>query len=454
MIDVRRMLSLWFGFTAPVDRRAYAASGFALMAFKYASDALLVWLVLGSLWSPSNYLLPLITLRGRVIPESHAWLMAVLLLWSVPFAWIGASMTFRRGLDAGLSPWRGLLFFVPVVNYLWMLLLCVLPSREPMSPAPAPTRVEGGIARAMISAAAPAAALGVAATALSVFFFDSYLAMLFVGTPVAVGFVAGYRVERGPRSGAMSAANATMLALLLVGGALVLFALEGVICIAMAFPIAAALAMIGTELGRGVARSHRMRPTHALILLLALPLLMGVEASGPGASLREVMTATIVDAPPERVWPHVVGFSELPPPHQLVFTLGIAYPMRARIEGEGVGAIRHCEFSTGAFVEPITAWEPPHRLAFDVASQPEPMHETSPYQRVNAPHLVDGLRSERGEFRLVPLPGGRTRLEGRTWYRVEMAPQFYWGFLSDRLIHAIHTRVLAHVKSLAEADAG
>src|SRR2546429_3054376 len=32
-------------------------------------------------------------------------------------SWIGVSMTLRRAADAGRSPWWGLLFFVPVVNY-------------------------------------------------------------------------------------------------------------------------------------------------------------------------------------------------------------------------------------------------------------------------------------------------------------------------------------------------
>ena len=81
------------------------------------------------------------------------------------------------------------------------------------------------------------------------------------------------------------------------------------------------------------------------------------------------------------------------------------------------------------------------------------MHETSPYRQINAPHLLNGLHSRRGEFRLIPLPGGHTRLEGRTWYGVEMAPQAYWGLFSDALIHAIHERVLAHVKVLAEGGA-
>jgi hypothetical protein len=79
------------------------------------------------------------------------------------------------------------------------------------------------------------------------------------------------------------------------------------------------------------------------------------------------------------------------------------------------------------------------------------MEEWSPYQHVGAPHLVGGLQSERGEFHLVPLAAGRTRLEGSTWYRNHLFPQLYWNAWSDALIHRIHRRVLEHVKRRSEA---
>jgi len=47
----------------------------------------------------------------------------------------------------------------------------------------------------------------------------------------------------------------------------------------------------------------------------------------------------------------------------------------------------------------------------------------------------------------VPLAGGRTRLEGSTWYELEMAPEGYWQLYADYLIHRIHARVLEHIKS-------
>jgi hypothetical protein len=64
-------------------------------------------------------------------------------------------------------------------------------------------------------------------------------------------------------------------------------------------------------------------------------------------------TAITINAPPEQVWKHVLSFSDLPEPTEWYFRTGLAYPIRARIEGTGPGAIRYCEFSTGPFVEPI-----------------------------------------------------------------------------------------------------
>ncbi|MCB9798018.1 MAG: hypothetical protein H6741_35520, partial [Alphaproteobacteria bacterium] len=74
----------------------------------------------------------------------------------------------------------------------------------------------------------------------------------------------------------------------------------------------------------------------------------------------------------------------------------------------------------------------------------------SPYELVHAPHLDGILRSRRGEFRLSRLPDGGTRLEGHTWYTFDMAPAFWWTLWSQASIHAIHLRVLEHIKGVAE----
>lgn len=159
----------------------------------------------------------------------------------------------------------------------------------------------------------------------------------------------------------------------------------------------------------------------------------------------------IVDAPPDVVWKYVIAFPPLSEPTDPLFRSGIAYPQRAEIRGRGVGAVRHCVFSTGAFVEPIEVWDEPHCLAFRVTDQPPPMEELSPFH-IHPPHLDNFLVSRQGRFRLEALPDGRTRLEGTTWYTNQMWPADYWSVWSDVIIQRIHHRVLDHVRDLAETD--
>ncbi len=162
-------------------------------------------------------------------------------------------------------------------------------------------------------------------------------------------------------------------------------------------------------------------------------------------------TAVNINAPPEQVWRHVVAFAELPPPTELLFRLGVAYPTRASIAGDGVGAIRQCTFSTGSFLEPIEVWDEPRLLQFSVTDNPPSMQEWTPYATIHPPHLDGFLVSEKGQFLLRPLPGGGTHLEGTTWYRHHMWPASYWQMWADAIIHRIHLRVLKHIKKLAEA---
>ena len=163
-----------------------------------------------------------------------------------------------------------------------------------------------------------------------------------------------------------------------------------------------------------------------------------------------MLTSIVVNAPPPAVWRHVIAFDDITEVPEWYFRAGLAYPRRARIDGAGPGAVRYCEFSTGAFREPITEWIEPAKLAFDVTDQPPPVQEWSPYAHVYAPHLAGYFRTSHGEFRLTPLPGGRTRLEGRTWYTLRMAPAAYWNPIADAILHRIHQRVLRHIKSRAE----
>jgi hypothetical protein len=331
-----------------------------------------------------------------------------------------------------------------------MAALCLAPSAVAPSTfesLPTPGRV--GRRTAFLIAAVAGGLLGPLMIGLTVYLLGTYGTAMFLGTPFAMGAISGYVLARlQPDTQLSEAVFVGLLSIALVAVSVLIFAIEGLVCLLMAVPLAVPLAMFGAHMGLSIAERSRGSIRPMMFGLLALPLAAVMEPSPAARPVaREVFSSIEIAAAPDVVWPHVVAFSPMPEPSDWLSRSGIAYPRSARIVGTGVGAVRYCEFSTGAFVEPITAWEPGRRLAFDVTASPPPLRELSIYSGVHPPHIDGFLRSRRGEFRLVALPGGRTRLEGRTWYEIDMAPEWYWRAYGDWMIHRIHERVLDHIEN-------
>jgi Polyketide cyclase / dehydrase and lipid transport len=270
---------------------------------------------------------------------------------------------------------------------------------------------------------------------------------LFALIPLVLGGLVTWVVL--PRSLPVAAATGALGAGA-ASGLLFLVGVEGVVCIFMALPFVMALGALGGLLAYGMYPSRvGARGLAAFLLLPSASLTWDATAIPPVFAVR---TSIEIAAPAEKVWKHVVTFSQLPEPEEWLFRTGLAYPIRARIEGSGAGALRYCEFSTGAFVEPIEVWDAPHLLRFSVTKNPPPMQEWSPYGAIRPEHLREYLVSRRGQFELTSLPDGKTLLKGTTWYQHGLWPAWYWRWWSDAIIHRIHLRVLNHIRALAEKE--
>jgi hypothetical protein len=272
---------------------------------------------------------------------------------------------------------------------------------------------------------------------------------IFVVLPAFAGGIVSWvlrpaNAENAAATGALAAVAST--------GLLLLLGLEGIVCIVMAVPLAMPLGALGGWIAY-FAESSILKLRNSVMILLLLPVATVSWDLNARSPVFKVQTAIEVSAAPERVWKHVIEFSELPPPQDWVFRTGIAYPKQARIDGRGRGAVRYCEFSTGPFVEPIKIWDEPRLLRFGVTKNPAPIEEWSPYGQIVTKHLHGYLISKQGQFRLQRLPNGRTLLEGTTWYQHGLWPAAYWRWWSDAIIHRVHLRVLNHVRMLAEQGA-
>jgi len=463
-----RFIDLW-RWRGRIDRKTFAVIGFAASVVKQLMDVQIAQLFhpdrpgqFINYWTPLGMPVPLSDLS-----RSQAKFLATMLAAAIPFIWLGLAMTVKRLRDIRQPVWLTAIFFVPVVNVLFLLVLCFAPTNDKpdsverdAAPWPKTRGIGRFIPGSKLGAAAFAilvsALLGLGCLLLGTVFLQTYGWGLFVALPFCLGLFAvlSYSYHQ-PRAFDESIAVA-LLPCALIGVVLLAVAMEGLICILMAAPIAAFLALCGGMLGYTIQASYWLRQgtsSAMCAIVLLLPAIFGAEHAAKIPPPQFVVrTAIEINAPPEVVWKQVVAFSEIAPPTELLFRAGIAYPVRAEITGHGPGAVRHCVFSTGPFVEPIEIWDEPRLLSFGVTSTPSPMNELTPYGHIEPKHLHGYFVSEHGQFALTELPGGRTRLEGKTSYRNAIWPAQYWRLWSDYIIHRIHTRVLEHIKTKAEPE--
>ena len=404
-----------------IDRGPYALVGILGFALKHNIDRLVAGNFFQRPWDLFNYWVPLRDVaRITDLHSSQAVFLETMVAIALPFIWVGVVMTTKRLRSANLPPSLVLLFFVPFLNLVFLLSLCLIPARhssEPQHQAQPgshwvriiPESAFGSAAFSMLITVPVGVGMVWLGTKLV-----NYGWGLFVALPFAMGFISAlvYGV-RCPRT-LNGCVGVACLSVTLLGLALVAVAIEGFICLAMAIPVALPLAIIGGSLAYLVQRRpqlHQGSPAFLSLLLIFVPGVQWVEHVAPRTPVvYEVRSAIDVDAAPEEVWKQVVAFSQIPPPKEWLFRAGIAYPIRAEILGHGPGAERHCVFSTGAFVEPIQVWDEPRQLKFSVTSNPAPMQEWTPYSHLDAPHLHGFLISNGGRFLLTPLPTGV-----RTW---------------------------------------
>src|SRR5467141_1218075 len=458
-----RFVEMW-RWQGKIDRKSYAIAGCSAFVLKYFLDKIVAAVVFERPWFLWSYWQPLgPDARVNAIPSDTRAFAGTLLVLALPFIWLGVTLTVQRLRDAAQPLWLVVLFFVPVINLLFFLLLCTMSShsvaaqREAM-PWPETRRLDRWIPRGAMGAAAASIgmtiAIGSMFTVLGTEVLRSYGWGLFVALPFCLGlFSVLVYSYHAPRSFG-NCMGVSLTPIVLLGAVLLLVMIEGLICILMAAPFALGLAALGGMLGFTIQATYWLNKGTTImmsVVLLFTPAVQGVERLvKPQAETYEVRTAIEVNAPPEKVWNQVVAFAEIPPPKELLFRAGIAYPIRAEISGHGVGAVRHCIFSTGPFVEPIEVWDEPRLLKFGVTANPAPLNELSPYGNIQPPHLHGYFVSKQGQFLLTALPGGRTRLEGATWYQHTMWPAAYWHLWSDHIIHKIHLRVLEHIRVAVE----
>jgi uncharacterized membrane protein YhaH (DUF805 family) len=382
------------------------------------------------------------------------WLIAAAFLFQVVTAWALAALAIRRARDAGINEWWAAAAILPPLQPLLVLVLSLLPSRAGVSsPPPGRSDVHAHITVQALEGACAGMGLTILAVAMSALLFGVYGTGLFVVSPLIIGAVTAYIGNRRSDIGGRATWALVKSAAALGGLALLALALEGLICILVIAPLWLLISAIGGLIGRAIARATH-RPPHSTSAALALiPLVYALEAIFPASVTFENQVSIDINAPRAAVWRSMTAMGHIEEPPGLLFRLGLAHPLSGKMVGEGVGAERHGEFSTGVAVERITEWTPDHRLAFVVLNDVPTVRELSPYHRVHAPHVVGYFTTTVASFELEDSGARMTRLALRSTHVLRLEPTLYWLPLVNWVVEENKARVLRHIRLLAERHA-
>jgi hypothetical protein len=280
------------------------------------------------------------------------------------------------------------------------------------------------------------------------------VAFLF-GVPAAATSVAVMIADpRGQMRGGRHALIGFYVTSVFLFAAVVLLS-EGGICVIMAAPLFYLASIVGALVTGLLLRRTRGRAA-ALVLVLAPVLGMPLEA-GTAYPERTGSVTTVIEiaAPPEAVWRNTVAIPDIRP-QELGWTfshaiVGVPRPEDARLEGEGVGAVRFLRWGQGIhFEEHITAWDLDRSLAWTFQFAPDSIPAAvEGHIRVNSPYL----KLTGGHYTLDPLPGGRTRLTLQTDYWIATPINAYCAWWGDVFLTDFHRIVLGVIKERSERAA-
>jgi hypothetical protein len=452
--------SLLWTWHRTIDRVPYLLTGALLFVVKFAIDWTIATQAFGQSWSPLNYLVwpndRVLRVFDLAAPER--WFAVTMLLVSLPFIWTGVLLTLHRLRAAGLPLGLIVFFFVPLVNLLLFLVLVLLPTQRALSvvavpqPAPGPDaplrRVHRRLAgdsywQSGLVALAITVPLAVLAVVLGAHVLQSYGFSLFIGAPFVLGMFSVLLFGFSRPQPLPECLRVALAALGLAGLAILAFALEGIICLLMAAPIALVLTILGALVGYVIqARPWLNDQTGSILLALlaAVPALMAAESvheheeRPPVPDRLETVTSTVaLDANSEQVWDMLLVVDALSGEKPFLLRIGLPLPERCTLDGVGIGATRTCHFHSGVIEERVTRWEPAHRLDLQVVRATLPGRHW--------------LKFERASFVLDVLSPNKTRVTRTTTISSKLRPAWYWRYFEAMGIGAEHDYLLRSLEA-------
>ena len=232
-------LSQLYRWSGNINRKDYILWGLILFGLKYNLDRLTAWAFEKS-WYFSDYFIQADRLGLMELETPDLLFYGAILAQSIPFIWVGTALCVKRLRDANLNAWLVLFFFIPFINLLLFILLSALPSANKKG-TPKQSFFSRLIPKNKYGSATFSVGITLLLSSLLLGFFINFLEAygwgLFIGIPFFLGFgsviIHGYHNKLNY----WQALGVMTLAVLFFNLLIFLLAFEGIICLAMAFPL-------------------------------------------------------------------------------------------------------------------------------------------------------------------------------------------------------------------------
>jgi uncharacterized protein YndB with AHSA1/START domain len=244
-----------------------------------------------------------------------------------------------------------------------------------------------------------------------------------------------------------------LTAVVLAAGVVVLR--EGAICIAMAAPLWIVAGLVGS-LGAYLVRKRfdDDRRLHSSAVLLFPLLAAQIESPDPGFEWKTVTRETVVQAPPQRVWPLLESIPAIRPGegrwNVAQDVLGVPRPLEAVLIVSGGAQVRRARWGSGVrFDEEIVRIRPGRSIAWRFL-----FPDDSVRRRTDRHIAPDGahLRVTEGAYSLRPMAGGRTLVRLETRYALRSPVNSYAAWWGELLLGGIQENVLGIIHDRVEAE--
>lgn len=267
---------------------------------------------------------------------------------------------------------------------------------------------------------------------------NSLGAGVWVGVPVAMGCILGYRFRVKWWFAILGMLS--LLASLLL--ALVFFHIAGVLCGLILASVILGPLLVGLGIGaivRMVLKANGWpQATHLpVVLFMAIPFLWTwLEGPQPKQYAAVAVTTTgVIAGTPEQVWHALQFYEEVDHEPPLMMKIALPKPLRVTGTMNAVGDERVCHYTAGKLTKRITEIRPNEHLGFQVVEQ-----EFEPSAVLLS-----------GSFELQPVGDGQTRVVLTTVYRPLLGPRLLWQTSEELTIQTLHRHVLEGIRLDVEA---